>query len=368
MFSNKVKDSTSENIILGQNENIYNKYYSEDFDIFFFNIYKKLIRSGDAIFIDSKYFLLSIILNMFIILSCKKNGKMRYNITFEAKESTSKTNYLIIFYFKIFSGSVKTANESIGNIKKYVIKEGDKALNNLLFQSFISHFDNDILTNTIGLFLDKYVNFIVDNQNVIKNTVDAFTINEFTKDDTFTRGDINDMLSILLISFFKGFDKEIIHIVNTFDSRIVYKNIDSMFRQQPYELSETKPTINPRSDDDKSLILFTSLQNQEEELKKIAELIKKGQTTPQEYVQNILSKPELLTNIKRLAIEHPAIFTELNKMGVLSLIKGEINPNQLTQITNLQSEVRPFIIDGKYKLRTNKLIPIKKNSIERKKY
>lgn len=345
-----------------------NKYFSDDFRQFFYNIYVQMLKSGKAISVDKNYFLTVIVFNMLMIIKCFKSPKfLQHKIMYQILNSEINSNFVLIFYFKILNISIKMFNDFLTS----------NDLTNFIFIALISEYDEDYIIKLLGNFSEKFVKYNFNkNDNTITNSVNSMSIETFPK--FYNKGmfvdedDLHEHLFNSLALNFKGYEGDILYIIKEFNIKTTYKNIDEMFKKkedEPTEIIKLSGIDLPLFDtDDKSLVLFSSLKRQEEELKNIAELIKKGQTTPQEYVQNILSKPELLNNVKRLALEHPAIFNELNKMGVLSLLKGEISPNQLTQITNLQSEIRPFIIDGKYKLKANKIIQNKINNIVRKKY
>jgi hypothetical protein len=354
--------------IAKRNQELLNKYYSKDFSTFFYNVYKKIAQTGKSQYVDKNYMLVTIIFNMYAIISLMDNKEFKTHIVgefilYELTESINNSNFVLMFIFKILNSSKKLFNLRIKNNEDLTI---------FLKKNLYYKFENDENIMEKLRPLNDFIDFIKleyhDPSGTLINTIEVQKIEKFS---AFYNNnpdyDYSGALYDLLATLFEGDDIYILHILNSFDNKIVYKNVESMFTIEPLENIGQKGDLELYARlDQKDLLL--SIERQNQELKNIAELIKKGQTTPQEYVNNILNKPEFLTNLKRLAIEHPAIFNEMNKLGVIGLLKGDVSAEQYKQISNIREEVRPYIIDGKYKLNTNKIILKKIDSIKRKKY
>ena len=292
----------------------------------------KAIRKNVAEKLPEKFELIFACINIFFIRQVLKNNTIKYfstNYNYSLLDPTKDDNSMLV-YAIIIKDNIPEFSRNIAN--------GD-----------IKRLIAEFIANGDGHLAEELLQFIYPETTLINNNTNYVII-----------------LKAVLDS---------LKPVDSFDFHFIGEKLKELFGRQEDHIDIDNFIFNIMKKKEEGTIiipsesqLFLSLQRQEQELKNIAELIKKGQTTPQEYVNNILNKPEFLTNLKRLAMEHPAIFNEMNKLGVIGLLKGDVSAEQYKQISNIKEEVRPYIIDGKYKLNTNKIILKKIDSIKRKKY
>lgn len=116
------------------------------------------------------------------------------------------------------------------------------------------------------------------------------------------------------------------------------------------------------------LLTPEELKRSNEEIIKLLTEIRDKKTTPEDYVRKVLSDPSQLGNLKKMSMDHPAIYAELKKAGMLQLIQGNLNPTEFIQLERLKEDIRPYIVDGKYKVDPRRTIIPKIDQIKRKKY